>query len=383
MRKSHRNWRSFGATALTGLIGTVLFYSQPDVMADQTTVEAIKQTEDTLASGTVSSLEELAGRLRSEQEIYRILMPPDADFTLRQPCGMVFFDPKSFPDTFTAGLIGEQIYDCPVYTLILAEDPITREIVLANADGKEIAAVKPETGYNPYWYFQEQYPDLYPGLYSDAEIKALKNACDPYHIQITLTLLPTDYVTTYSKAVAEEQATAAATATKTSKFSAGGGISPMMMYQGPAVSDLTLVGIERATNGMKLTLAYPSDYTNRVDFFTCPDLIGFWWNLGLSATNVNSSTNWIEWTDVNATAQTVRFYAAGNADLDSDGDGLTDAKEKYMYHTSSITNDTDGDGLSDYEEVINLHTDPNNNDTNKPNVWISYPANGSRKVWLP
>ena len=37
--------------------------------------------------------------------------------------------------------------------------------------------------------------------------------------------------------------------------------------------------------------------------------------------------------------------------VDSDGDGLTDAKEIQIYHTDPSTADTDGDGFSDGEEV--------------------------------
>jgi hypothetical protein len=90
------------------------------------------------------SIVDLAKRLRSEQAMYRMLMPPSADFTLRQACGMVVFDPKAFPETFTTGLIGETIHESPVYTIILVEDPAPRETVIANVDGKEIASVKPK-----------------------------------------------------------------------------------------------------------------------------------------------------------------------------------------------------------------------------------------------
>lgn len=44
--------------------------------------------------------------------------------------------------------------------------------------------------------------------------------------------------------------------------------------------------------------------------------------------------------------------------IDSDGDGLTDDEELYLYGTNPDNPDTDGDGCSDYDE-INLGTDPN------------------------
>ena len=148
------------------------------------------------------------------------------------------------------------------------------------------------------------------------------------------------------------------------------------------MTNLVFAAIELRTNNSLLTVVYPNDYTNRLDLFATDELIGSWWDR-LATTNVNASTNWIEWLDSTATNAGIRFYATGNADLDTDGDGLTDAAEKYMYHTSAVTNDTDGDGLTDYEEVINRRTDPNNSDTTRPTVSIVFPSNSSTKVWLP
>jgi outer membrane protein OmpA-like peptidoglycan-associated protein len=48
---------------------------------------------------------------------------------------------------------------------------------------------------------------------------------------------------------------------------------------------------------------------------------------------------------------------------DSDGDGLSDYDEIYVYGTDPLNPDTDGDGLTDYEEVMEYGTDPLNPDT--------------------
>lgn len=48
---------------------------------------------------------------------------------------------------------------------------------------------------------------------------------------------------------------------------------------------------------------------------------------------------------------------------DSDGDGLDDADEAYLYGTDGTNPDTDGDGLTDYEEVMVYKTDPTEPDT--------------------
>jgi len=44
--------------------------------------------------------------------------------------------------------------------------------------------------------------------------------------------------------------------------------------------------------------------------------------------------------------------------IDSDGDGLSDYDELYIYKTSPYLEDTDGDGINDYDEV-SLGTNPN------------------------
>ncbi len=52
----------------------------------------------------------------------------------------------------------------------------------------------------------------------------------------------------------------------------------------------------------------------------------------------------------------------GTGNLDSDGDGLTDAEERAI-GTDPFNPDTDGDGLTDYEEVRIYKTDPLNPDS--------------------
>lgn len=48
---------------------------------------------------------------------------------------------------------------------------------------------------------------------------------------------------------------------------------------------------------------------------------------------------------------------------DSDGDGLSDGDEINNYRTNPLAADTDGDGLNDYDEIYVHETDPNNPDS--------------------
>ncbi|MEI6788470.1 MAG: hypothetical protein WCL49_08330 [bacterium] len=382
-------WRMFGLFLIPTITMAGIISSETSAISESSSVISRDSTSaseiEAMASGIADSmvqektgtLSDLAGMYRQEQIRWLIFAPPSSDFVLRLDFEIMVFAPKTFPEDFNKNLIGEMKYGCPVYTLSIAEDPVTHETVFSNADGGEIARLKPEEGYNPFWLLDSKYPDLYSGLYGSDRIKELEGEFDPSRIQITVTLLPIDYLDKYALAAAEEKV-------KQASFEKSAKINPpMRMYQSSGMTNLEIVGSAVATNGMKLTLAYPDGFTNRVDIFTSPDLIGNWWDLVVNATNVNTSTNFINWVDANAFSQRLKFYNAENADLDSDGDGLSDAREKFMYHTSATNSDSDVDGLSDSNEVFVAHTDPNNSKTNTPIVWISYPIDESRKVWLP
>lgn len=59
----------------------------------------------------------------------------------------------------------------------------------------------------------------------------------------------------------------------------------------------------------------------------------------------------------------IHVYGTDPLDPDTDGDGLNDYEEIYVYGTDPLNPDTDGDGLSDYDEINKYRTDPLNADT--------------------
>lgn len=347
---------------------TALGITTVTAVSERTKTERAGRYAKNLSARTVCSVEDLAMFFREQQALYLHITPPTPDYVFRQTCGVIPFDIRGFPDAFLKGLIEETDKGCPVYTVVVAEDSTTRETVFANAKGYEIHAIGAAKDYDPWSVLDSIYPDLYAGTYGNDQIAMMKEWYDPAHIQIEVRLIPLEYIEAYAAEMAESYVAPSRD-----------GIS-LMRYDGPPVTDLQFTAIEVHTNGTLLTLAYPTDFTNRVDIFSCADLVASWWDLAVT-TNVNTSTNWIEWLD--PTPPTLRFYTAGNADLDTDGDGLTDGREKFLYHTLATTNDTDEDSLSDYEEVINRHTDPNNSNTCLPVVSIVFPASGSGKVWVP
>lgn len=131
---------------------------------------------NTMSQQTTGSLIDLAGMYRQEQTQWLLLAPPDSDFVLRPDYGIEVFDPKAFPDDFNKKLVGEMKNECPVYFLIISEDPVTHETVFSSANGGEVARLKPEDGYNPFWLLDSKNPDLYSGKYGSDEIKDLQAA---------------------------------------------------------------------------------------------------------------------------------------------------------------------------------------------------------------
>ena len=65
-----------------------------------------------------------------------------------------------------------------------------------------------------------------------------------------------------------------------------------------------------------------------------------------------------------ATDGSVGFYAAAEAETDTDGDGIPDGMERLAHGSSPYLADTDGDGLPDAAEIGRYGTDPARADTN-------------------
>ena len=130
----------------------------------------------------------------------------------------------------------------------------------------------------------------------------------------------------------------------------------MMMERG--ADEITFTSLQ-PTNSIAFVLTLPDDMTNQVDIFTSTILQPGAWIL--AATNLSHpGTNLLHWIDSNDWLYNDppnRFYAAGDAQADSDGDGIPDAREILVYGTDPFNLDTDGDGLSDGEEIA-LGTDP-------------------------
>jgi hypothetical protein len=160
-------------------------------------------------------------------------------------------------------------------------------------------------------------------------------------------------------------------------FSVDDEISALMSVPAEHADELWLC-LEPQTNGINLKVFAPEGFTNRVEIYSCADLVSNVWTVA-HQNFYPSGTNPAVW-DVSS-MWTNRFFRAGNMDVDSDDDGLPDAREITVHKTNPDLDDTDNDGISDYDEVTVYRTDPINNDTNFPVITLNLST--TRTVIIP
>ncbi len=113
------------------------------------------------------------------------------------------------------------------------------------------------------------------------------------------------------------------------------------------VSNLQL-HIRNSSNEMiTVNAEWPVDFTNQLEIFTATNLIEGNWLLAGSSIDTERSTNFNMSLPASENQQ---FYLAAIADMDSDGDGLSDAHETLLFGSDPLAEDTDGDGLLDGDD---------------------------------
>lgn len=239
--------RRFRASLLLGMaVGVALAW----LASSQQTSKTAESSIDLNAYYAMKDVEvsdpfDLEAYFTDQQDEFYPLLPPAADFILRQP-GMpdvLPFDPAAFPDEFLKGLIEEYEFSAPVYYVELIEDPITRATLFVNRDGYEIYRLDPPSAYDPFALLKAKYPRLYSGAYSTDVVKEYEAMYDPARIRIRVRLLPSDYVEPYLYAKAKVEAYEWAMMEEDDQ---GGG---MMMLMGESESNIVISAISKLANG--------------------------------------------------------------------------------------------------------------------------------------
>ena len=197
------------------------------------------------------------------------------------------------------------------------------------------------------------YPDLFPTAYDTELTDYFKTLYDPARIEIQVKLIAVEDVEPYLYG----QAQVAEAASQMQMYSEEGGGMMMGMEEYSNHLWLSIQGPAQGMTNIEIQSHIPDGFTNALEIFTGTNLLSFWWTL--AATNlVTEGTDTVYWTYELTEDMGPVFFAAGAAGVDSDNDGLTDAREKFLYHTDPNLADTDGDGFSDGDEVNIYGTDP-------------------------
>lgn len=289
------------------------------------------------------------------------MLPPMAGVPFRHNGGYVVFDPKQFPHKFTAGLVGVKKNGVTLYPITVVEDSDTRESRFFNAKGKAFYSLPPPKDYNPYAWLVQTHPELYADE-ADPMARAEAEAIwDPARVRVVFDLVSVSSVSQLASVLTTSSTTSSMTFSEmsSSEESLDGGTLRTLSLN--MISELAVVGVQPSEAGVTIQIAWPEGFTNRLTIFA-RDFIGSTGWYPVAEGLETEGTNLLEWTDAEATGQVRRFYRVGNADLDTDGDGVRDAWERLVYGSDPEQEDTDQDGLTDGEEA-QLGTDPTKADT--------------------
>ncbi|MCF7837480.1 MAG: hypothetical protein K9N49_02525 [Candidatus Marinimicrobia bacterium] len=251
-------------------------------------------------------LEELVREARAE---YVPIVPPAADFILRQPVFPVIpFAWKSFPEKLTSLLTERQEFEfsVPVFKLRAVEDRATRQLSFFGHDDQAVLSLDRPRDYDPFDWLKARYPGLYSGRYPFTMVQEYEALYDPARIELLVTLIPTDSVEYYLYARAKVRKYEASLARES-------GDGEVLLRGMGTESNIVFTGITKMTNALQLEVGYPDTFTNRLDIYRATDLIERDWQR-VSGPLETTGTTSVVWLDAQYADLDIYVYAAGNHD---------------------------------------------------------------------
>ena len=302
------------------------------------TINALPLEKD--APESITSLGQIEQLTRNTQKQFWKLVPPAGDdllyIHLDRIVRAVGWDSKEWPAGFlkqmtaemgTAGL-SRSMY--PFYRITVVETR-TGEMVYHNG-GQEIWRTSSPKNYQVYAFALEHY-----GVTSVLDLGAQQKIQGrSSNVGLEILLLPAVFMDSYEEDLGLEARALEMAA-------------PMAMMSAPPVVTNLMLAIGTESNAVEVGVYFPAGYTNPVSVFQCTSLTDWDWSVFTNIATTGLSS--YEWTpDV---GHGTRFWVAARSDVDTDGEGLMDCDEKYLYKTSISLWDTDGDGISDFDEIQN------------------------------
>ena len=329
---------------------------------------------DAIMDAQVESLNDIAAWGRVQVAEFIRIAPGDLQLTQPGTDALLPFEVQDLPANFLNQLAGEWESSVPVFPIEIAQDFTTGIWTVWSAEGSPIAQVQPAGGVSPLNAFLASRPDFYSARYTDEQRAEMLAAVDVSRIHMRTKLIEATNVVHYLYAEQQVAEYAAQQAELNGQF--------QMLMGGGAVTELVITAQSITETGtVAVTVSYPDVFTNQVDIFCSAGIASYYWWIAVTNRPTTNDVGGFTWYDTVPDAE-LRFYTAANADIDSDGDGLNDARERMVYHSDLGDTDSDNDGLSDGYEFEHRF-DPMNSDTNAPAVTIVAPAHGETMVVMP
>jgi len=350
MNMRHFFWGSLGCVAIAFLLAA----GAASGGGEETPAVSEEAYSDLMANEALD-VQDMAEGAEIQRRMFNRLTPPGLSWVQPMFPSVVPFDSKYFDESFLDGLLGEDRNSVAVYPLSLVLDPKTRETLIYNADGELIASAP-----------------------SDGVPRAWAEDADPSRVTLRLDLLPSEDVEQYLYTDGRIAETLAAVAQSKPPRIGTIGIKSM-----GGSTNIGILDFRRMTNGnMRVTISNGTDIAEVYSYtvwHTASVTTNPWVN-DEGVTNISTNTLWTPvsstfnglasiwdcqttnlvltngvgtWEDSNISSNArVRFYGVYKR-ADSDGDGLSDGAEVFVYHTMTNSVDTDGDGMPDGWEVEN------------------------------
>ena len=323
-----------GIAALVGVFCLASLASDTSRIEKPAAVDAEQYAD--LIENEVFDIQDLAEGAEIQRRMFNRITPPGFSWVQPMFPPVVPFDASNFDEKFLDELLGEDKNSVAIYPLLLTQDPKTRETLVYNADGKLIASI-------PADRVSREWPE-------DA---------DPARVTLQLDLLPSEDVEPY---LYTESLIAEYEETRTAKTKKSGG----MVLRSLGASEFGIAGVQRLTNGnTQITVTNGTDASEVLAstvWHTSSVSVVVWTN-EFDEVLTNSHTAWhpvspafdaIESAWVSLTSSLPLSNGVG-VFMDTD----TPDEARVRFYAAAQLVDSDGDGISDGEEIFLYRTDPN------------------------
>jgi hypothetical protein len=257
------------------------------------------------------------------------IQPPGAPYNTE--LGVMAFT-EEFDTNFIAALTPTVSDEVPVFSVKVVETNTTpRERLYYNSTGGLVQAVGVPSDYNPTSWIVVAYGSP-PSWLNGSELAEWYADRDPSRQTVTFSLVASSNLTAYETML-----------TNRVQQVGPGQSSPVPKLELYS-NDIAMVGMTVVSNDIGLYLHAPPD-VSILDLFVSTNLAANEWFLLATLLHDRDPLFWTG--TFNCTFAT---FALANGGIDSDGDGISDARETFLFETDPHKADTDNDGLNDGAE---------------------------------